>query len=128
MEQGTNLTQDRGSFLTEQLHHLQLLPGDNGLYLLHQQATASISGIHEMQDSWNTHMETNYSPSWWNCLNKLMIIYLAIAMMVNTLDNHRRTRDASNCLLQTRKSDVEEYLLETCQILPENGNAVGGER
>ena len=29
-----------------------------------------------MQDAWNNHMETNYSPGWWNCLDESMNIYL----------------------------------------------------
>jgi hypothetical protein len=29
-----------------------------------------------MQDAWNLHMETNYSPAWWNCLDELMNIFL----------------------------------------------------
>lgn len=32
--------------------------------------------VREMQDAWNNHMETNYSPGWWNCLDESMNIYL----------------------------------------------------
>ena len=32
--------------------------------------------VREMQDAWNLHMETNYSPAWWNCLDESMNIFL----------------------------------------------------